>query len=270
MERGTYHPNDPDVSTTRLVRIYNVTVSKTKLIATLAAAAGLLTASAALAKAPSGLSHSSPKQFVVKSNAGLHLNSKPIVATSIYKKSNDGGFKITFGGNPPVKKDWCKPCYDGHCYDHCYSGRCYNPCYYDRCYYRCYYPCYPSYSCVHVCCDTAVYGSSALFVAPAHSANAAKPVVEQPRMQIAVGGTLLVDGQVFGEKPGLGRLQVNGFTLPVEVLGWSPSAVKIRLPQLKLTGATMADIEVLRADGSLASKTAIELTTAVEHVALSN
>ena len=48
----------------------------------------------------------------------------------------------------------------------------------------------------------------------------------------------------------------------------APSSVKIQLPKMELTGPMKADLEVLRADGSLASKSAIELTPAATRLAL--
>ena len=90
------------------------------------------------------------------------------------------------------------------------------------------------------------------------------PVVEAPRPQVNVGSTLLVDGQTFGDKQGAARLRVSGLSLPIEVLEWNGSSVKIHLPTVELTSATKADIEVVRADGSLASKTAIELSAPTE------
>ncbi len=47
-------------------------------------------------------------------------------------------------------------------------------------------------------------------------------------------------------------------------------SVKIRLPELDIEDAMKAELEVLRADGSLASKTAIELTSAATRLALGN
>jgi hypothetical protein len=114
--------------------------------------------------------------------------------------------------------------------------------------------------------------TSPAFVAPASftsPVSIAKPVVEQPRTKVAVGSTLLVDGQTFGDKTGVARLHVSGLALPVEVIEWANSAVKIRLPKVELTSAANADIEVLRADGSLASKTAVELVSPSVQVAIS-
>jgi hypothetical protein len=90
------------------------------------------------------------------------------------------------------------------------------------------------------------------------------PAVEAPRPKVTVGSTLLVDGQSFGDKPGAARLRVGAAALKIEVIEWAGSSVKIRLPQLDLASATNADIEVVRADGSLASKTGIELNAAIE------
>ena len=42
------------------------------------------------------------------------------------------------------------------------------------------------------------------------------------------------------------RLQFSGMLLSIEVVEWTPSAVKVRLPQVELTSDAIADIEVLR------------------------
>lgn len=96
------------------------------------------------------------------------------------------------------------------------------------------------------------------------STDAASTATEAPRPQVNVGSTLLVDGQTFGNKQGAARLRVGGAALKIEVIEWKSDAVKIRLPELALDSTTKADIEVVRADGSLASKTGIELTTPTE------
>lgn len=97
--------------------------------------------------------------------------------------------------------------------------------------------------------------------------NASAQADNAPRPKVNVGSTLLVDGQTFGDKRGAARLRVGGAALKIEVLEWKADAVKIRLPQLDLDSAANADIEVVRADGTLASKTGIELSTATEVVA---
>jgi hypothetical protein len=87
---------------------------------------------------------------------------------------------------------------------------------------------------------------------------------------VAIGSVLSLDGQSLGNERGLVRLSVSGITLPVEVLEWSTSSAKIQLPQIELAKSVKAELEVLRADGSLASKSAIELTPAANRLALGN
>jgi hypothetical protein len=102
------------------------------------------------------------------------------------------------------------------------------------------------------------------------SANIRVASEERPLATVAIGSVLSLDGQALGGERGIVRLRVNGLALPVEVLKWSAESAKIRLPELDLEGPTKAEIEVLRADGSLASKTAIELASAATRLALGN
>ncbi len=92
---------------------------------------------------------------------------------------------------------------------------------------------------------------------------------------VAIGSILSLDvmsqaGQSLGTSRGTVRLKVNGLALPIEVLEWNAEVVKIQLPQIELAGAMKAEIEVLRADGSVASKSAVELTPAATRLALGN
>jgi hypothetical protein len=50
--------------------------------------------------------------------------------------------------------------------------------------------------------------------------------------------------------------------MKVEVLEWTAAAVKVRLPQLQLAAVSPADLLMIRADGTIASKTSIELIAA--------
>jgi hypothetical protein len=102
------------------------------------------------------------------------------------------------------------------------------------------------------------------------SANIRVASEERPLATVGIGSVLSLDGQALGAERGIVRLRVNGLALPVEVLEWSAESAKIRLPELDLEGPVKAEIEVLRADGSLASKTAIELTSAATRLALGN
>jgi hypothetical protein len=123
---------------------------------------------------------------------------------------------------------------------------------------------------------------------PNASPNMSQPKIEAPTVEtaptanirtvstearlpsVAIGSILSLDGQSLGDGRGSVRILVNGLALPVEVLEWNASVVKVQLPQLDLAGALKAEIEVLRADGSLASKSAVELTPATNRLALSN
>jgi hypothetical protein len=107
-------------------------------------------------------------------------------------------------------------------------------------------------------------------IASAPSANVRTVTAETKLPNIAVGSILALDGQSLGNERGIVRLSINGLTLPVEVLEWNTVAAKIQLPQLELAGPMKAEIEVLRADGSLASKSAVELTPAASRLALGN
>ena len=90
---------------------------------------------------------------------------------------------------------------------------------------------------------------------------AAPAAVEAPRPKVTLGSTLMINGQSFGDTSGAAQLRIGGAALKIEVVEWTGNSVKIRLPLLDMTGSTNADIEVLRADGSLASKTPVEIGT---------
>lgn len=94
------------------------------------------------------------------------------------------------------------------------------------------------------------------------------PVASEPeRVSIPTGSTLQLDGESLGSDAGVVRLRINNVAMPVEVIEWSAESTKIRLPKLDVTGATKAELEVVRADGTVASTNAISLTTAASSVA---
>lgn len=148
--------------------------------------------------------------------------------------------------DPGPKKDSkhdCHPyCWDHYCFPY-YFG-CSYPCY-DYCYPSyCYSPCYTTYTCDTSYCSTPVVTCGS----PLHA-------------KVIVGSVITINGQSFGEK-GLARMRVGGVALPIEVVEWAPTGVKVRVPQLEVTSGTTADIEVVRADGSLAGSSSIELAPA--------
>jgi hypothetical protein len=85
-----------------------------------------------------------------------------------------------------------------------------------------------------------------------------------PLPKIASGSTLKIDGQTLGDEQGSVRLRVGGVALPVSVVEWTAESAKVRLPNFEVTSATKAEIEVVRADGTVAATTGLQLTPAVQ------
>jgi hypothetical protein len=114
------------------------------------------------------------------------------------------------------------------------------------------------------------------FVAPATNAAQSTPAAsasqenETAVPSVAVGSVIVLEGQTLGSDKGIVRLRLAEMALPVEVLEWTNTSAKVRLPQMELSGAMRGEIEVLRADGSLASKSALQLTLAAQSLAAAN
>ncbi|MGE3244556.1 MAG: LysM domain-containing protein, partial [Pirellulales bacterium] len=102
------------------------------------------------------------------------------------------------------------------------------------------------------------------------AAIAPAPAPEPTRMSVPTGSTLQLDGQTLGSETGVARLRISGVAFPVEVVEWNADSTKIRLPKLDVGSATKAELEVLRADGTLASTNAIELTAPATGLAATN
>ena len=114
--------------------------------------------------------------------------------------------------------------------------------------------------------------STAKFTRPstATTAESVTAVSEPERPSVPTGSTIKLDGEALGNEQGVVRLRVSNIALPVEVVEWSDSSTMVRLPKLDVNQATKAELEVVRADGSVAATNAIELTAAVSGLALSN
>jgi LysM domain len=82
---------------------------------------------------------------------------------------------------------------------------------------------------------------------------------EPERTSVPTGSTLQLDGESLGSETGVVRLRVSGVAFPVEVVKWSDESTQVRLPKLDVGSATKADLEVVRADGTLAATNPIEL-----------
>jgi hypothetical protein len=242
-----------------------------KTIAALAISAGLLTSSAAFAGhsghsggGNSGGGNKSTSNFsafklnsntvkvnnhpnTISTNNISSISKKPVTLSQSFKKQDlnkdhkDNNLHISLNS---LKKDdhkdiFCDKnhkCWFDWCYskDHCYPY-----------YYGCYYPSYSStYECNYV--------STPIVVS----------CLETARVRVALGSLIMLNGQSFGGQPGGVRLLISGIAMPIQVVEWTPNGVKVQLPMFELTSVTPAEIEVVRPDGSLASKIAVELTAA--------
>jgi hypothetical protein len=93
---------------------------------------------------------------------------------------------------------------------------------------------------------------------------------ELERVSVPTGSTIKLDGQSLGDEPGVVRLKISNVAMPVEVVEWTADSTKVRLPKLDVSGSMNAELEVVRADGTVAATNAISLTTAVSSLAAAN
>jgi hypothetical protein len=107
-------------------------------------------------------------------------------------------------------------------------------------------------------------------VAKIEAAATTATVAEPERAKVPTGSTIKLDGQSLGDKPGVVRLKISNMALPVEVIEWSADSTKVRLPKLDVAGSMNAELEVLRADGSVAATNAISLTTVASSLVAAN
>ena len=117
-----------------------------------------------------------------------------------------------------------------------------------------------------------VTASTAKFTQPAVAVVAEPTTTEEEveRASVPTGSVIKLDGQSLGKEKGVVRLRISNVALPVEIVEWSADSTKVRLPKLDVNGAMKAELEVLRADGSVAATNAIELTSTIGGLALGN
>jgi hypothetical protein len=179
--------------------------------------------------------------------------------------------------------------HDKSCFsDHCWSNYGYN---YGYCYpsYSCYSPIYCEPSYVEVpCCEqvgvevvpVAPLGVEQLSVvgqpseevevsvgdsnSPATDTTAPGSDEDVARTAVPAGSTLLVDGQEFGSKPGSAQLRIGAGTMKVAIVEWTANSVKVSLPKADQAGSANVDLEIVRADGSIASRTSLEVNSTDE------
>ncbi len=84
---------------------------------------------------------------------------------------------------------------------------------------------------------------------------------DRPLPSILIGSIMAINGQPLGDNRGTVRLIVNGSPVVLEIVEWSTNAAKVRIPS-DLPAGTPAQIEILRADGSVVAKDAVQLAAA--------
>jgi hypothetical protein len=85
----------------------------------------------------------------------------------------------------------------------------------------------------------------------------------QPAMQVPVGSTLTLQSLGLGDVAGQVMLQVDKIAIPAMVNDWKPDAVTTTLPMLGLGAPVIADIVIVRADGTVANSIKVELINAL-------
>ena len=131
----------------------------------------------------------------------------------------------------PIKvgcKPWWSDCHPHH-HNHCYK------------------PTYP------VCSQTIVVQVPVLVEQVA---------VAQPSMQVPVGSTLTLQSLGLGDAAGQVMLQVDKIAIPAMVNDWKNDAVTTTLPMLLLGAPVVADIVIVRVDGTVANSIKVELINA--------
>jgi hypothetical protein len=81
-------------------------------------------------------------------------------------------------------------------------------------------------------------------------------------MQVPVGATLTLQALGLGNEAGQVMLQVDKIAIPAMVNEWTDGAVTTTLPMLGLGGQVIADIVLVRADGTVANSITVELVNA--------
>ena len=80
----------------------------------------------------------------------------------------------------------------------------------------------------------------------------------RPVPSILIGSVMSINGQQLGDNRGTVRLIVNGSPVTLEIMEWSANGAKVRVPS-DLPAGAQAQIEILRADGSVVAKDAVQL-----------
>jgi hypothetical protein len=89
-------------------------------------------------------------------------------------------------------------------------------------------------------------------------ANPNSGPTDRPLPSILIGSLMTINGQQLGDNRGTVRLTVNGSPVPLEIVEWSANSAKVRIPA-DLPPGIQAQIEILRADGSVVAKDPVQL-----------
>jgi hypothetical protein len=91
---------------------------------------------------------------------------------------------------------------------------------------------------------------------------------DRPLPSIVIGSIMTINGQPLGDNRGTVRLIVNGSPVALEIVEWAANTAKVRIPA-DLPAGLQVQIEILRADGSVVAKDAVQLA-AGQKVAAAN
>ena len=87
----------------------------------------------------------------------------------------------------------------------------------------------------------------------------AEKVADAKLPQVPVGATITLAGKDLGNKAGQVLVNVNQVVVAAEVVKWEVAAATVSMPQIRLAAATKAQLQVLLADGKVASTVDVEL-----------
>jgi hypothetical protein len=161
---------------------------------------------------------------------------------------------------PPICPPYCPPKCPPICPPWNPGGYC-GPWYPLPGWYGCYHPCTPI--CVTVPSYVTPVVTETVVVETAAPAVAVTEVVsEEKLMQVPVGATLQLTEKTLGEKQGQVVLQIDTLSVPAQVNEWKAEQVNVTLPMFGLAAPTKAHIWMMRADGQVAGKLAVELIPA--------
>ncbi len=86
---------------------------------------------------------------------------------------------------------------------------------------------------------------------------------DRPLPSILIGSLMSISGQQLGNERGMVHLNVNSTTRMLEIVEWTASSAKVKVPA-DLPAGIQAQIEILRADGSVVTKDTVQLVAGQE------